>query len=110
MTPAQWFDLADQIQQLWGRTQAWANADHLASRVQTLPYDTAVRIVEDLLLEGSAHAPKPAEIISRTTAEVRTDRDTIQLLAEAHCNQVGHLEAVVDGEVICCARCHQTTV
>lgn len=108
MTPAQWFDIADQIQRLWGRSQAWAGADELAPRVQALPYDVACQIVEDMLLEGPTHAPKPAEIISKTIAATRTGDDTVRRLAEAHCREVGHLEAVQAGQVICCARCGHT--
>ena len=105
MTPQQWYSIADKVNQLWGRSQKWAKADELASRVQALPYDVADRVVEDLMLEGSDHAPAPAKVIALTVEQTRTSSDIVDRLASEHCAQVGHLNATDQGVIIRCARC-----
>lgn len=90
MTPHQWIDIAEKVEMMWGRSAKWARASELATQVQAVSHDRALKVVNDLVSAAERHAPSPAEIIGLASPDA-TDPATIQRLSEAECADQGHV-------------------
>ena len=66
MIADQWKMIATRITQAWGPSQRWTKAAHLYPDVKHLNYTTMTQVVDDLIAQGSSHAPPPAQLIGLT--------------------------------------------
>lgn len=107
MTPADWKNVASEVEALYGRTGKWAKADASFKYAKRVPAAAAFRALEEIYLEGRSIAPPPAEILGRASKSIEnvTTPDEIRRF----CSGERHLFGIVGEEnkirTVVCGRC-----
>lgn len=107
MTPAEYADLVDFIEDRWGRVESWANAGRLTADFALLDADEVFAAVRARVVGDPGRAawpPKPAELIALTLERMRhkppTPKPALPDRTEGSPNTWAELSMETYGEII----------
>lgn len=69
MTPVEWTQVKNRTEALWGKTTKWINYGDLIAMVSIIPYNQAIRAVNQMI--GAKYAPAPADVIAACKPDTR---------------------------------------
>ncbi len=101
MTPVEWTQVKNRVDALWGKTSKWINYGDIIAMVQHVPYNQAIRSVNQMV--GAKYAPAPADVI----AACKPDAQRLRRPTPAECRShvFGVIEYRATERLEMCTRC-----